>query len=78
MPKKTVIKRAPANYEVALNLQLINEEGAISVEKTRDRLLGEIGMGIGRGDLRNELWHEVLLIYEMGIARGRFLEQNKK
>lgn len=72
------IKNPPNNYKTGVDLGLINDEGVIDLSKTRDRLLGQIGMGIGGGDLRGMLWGEVLLIFEMGIARGQFLEQQEK
>lgn len=60
----------PANFQVAVDLGLVDKDGRINLERTRDRLLGEIAIRIGSGDIKQALWGEVLLIFEMGVGRG--------
>lgn len=63
-----MVKKAEENSTLrfAREVGILDKDNRIDIARARDRLLGEIAIGIGSGDLRTKLWSEVIFLFQLG------------
>ncbi len=67
-------KEENSTLKFAREVGIIDDKNQVDLGRARDRLLGEIGMGIGGGDLKTKMWGEVHFLFVL----GQELEKLKK